>query len=124
MVSADPAPKPIALRPAANPRRSGNHFNALPTHVPYTAPAPTPPTAAAMYKTARESAMELSAHDTPTKAPPDTATGRGPSLSTRYPSSGTSQVSATTKMVNATWIAALLQWYLSLMGLTNNVHPY
>jgi len=28
--------------PAARPRRSGNHFSALPTHVPYTAPAPIP----------------------------------------------------------------------------------
>jgi len=31
---ADPAPKPIAVNPAARPRRSGNHFSALPTQVP------------------------------------------------------------------------------------------
>jgi hypothetical protein len=46
-VSADPAPKPAAVRPAARPRRSGNHFSACPMHVPYIAPAPIPPTAAA-----------------------------------------------------------------------------
>ena len=30
-VSAEPAPKPAAVSPAASPRRSGNHFSALPT---------------------------------------------------------------------------------------------
>ena len=45
-VSADPAPNPIAVIPAASPRRSGNHLSALPTHAPYTAPAPMPPTTA------------------------------------------------------------------------------
>ena len=55
-VSADPAPNPIAVRPAAKPRRSGNHFNALPTHVPYTAPAPAPDMAAATYSIVRLSA--------------------------------------------------------------------
>src|SRR5438876_1011011 len=39
MVSADPAPKPAAVSPAARPRRSGNHLRALPMQVPYTAPA-------------------------------------------------------------------------------------
>jgi hypothetical protein len=34
IVSAEPAPKPAAVRPAARPRRSGNHFSALPTQVP------------------------------------------------------------------------------------------
>ena len=47
MVSAEPAPKPAAVRPAARPRRSGNHLSALPTQVPYTAPAPMPLIAAA-----------------------------------------------------------------------------
>ncbi len=46
-VSAAPAPKPAAVAPAARPRRSGNHFSALPTQVPYTAPAPMPPMTAA-----------------------------------------------------------------------------
>jgi hypothetical protein len=30
-VSAEPAPKPAAVMPAARPRLSGNHFSALPT---------------------------------------------------------------------------------------------
>src|SRR2546425_784789 len=35
-VSAEPAPKPAAVSPAARPRRSGNHLSALPTEVqPY-----------------------------------------------------------------------------------------
>src|SRR3972149_5361469 len=42
-VKADPAPNPMAVSPAASPRRSGNHLRALPTQVPYTAPAPIPP---------------------------------------------------------------------------------
>jgi hypothetical protein len=33
-VSAEPAPKPAAVSPAARPRRSGNHFSALPTEPP------------------------------------------------------------------------------------------
>ena len=37
---------------------------------------------------------------------------------------GTSQVSVRTKIVNATWIAALVQPYLSAIGLTNKVQPY
>ena len=40
--SAAPAPKPAAVAPAARPRRSGNHFKALPTQVPYIEPAPIP----------------------------------------------------------------------------------
>jgi len=47
-VIAAPAPNPAAVAPAARPRRSGNHFNALPTQVPYTEPAPTPAMIAAM----------------------------------------------------------------------------
>src|SRR5207253_10272661 len=39
----EPAPNPIAVMPAASPRRSGNHLSALPTHAPYTPPAPMPP---------------------------------------------------------------------------------
>ena len=34
MVNAEPTPKPAAVMPAASPRRSGNHFSALPTQVP------------------------------------------------------------------------------------------
>ena len=45
-VIAAPAPKPAAVRPAAIPRLPGNHLSALPTHVPYTAPVPMPPTTA------------------------------------------------------------------------------
>src|SRR5215472_11048923 len=41
-VSAEPAPKPAAVNPAASPRCSGNHFKALPIAVPYTIPAPIP----------------------------------------------------------------------------------
>src|SRR6202171_5556282 len=37
---------------------------------------------------------------------------------------GTSHVSVNTKIVKATWIAALVQPYLSAMGLTNRVQPY
>ena len=33
-VSAEPAPKPAAMMPAASPRLSGNHFRAEPTQVP------------------------------------------------------------------------------------------
>ena len=33
-VNAEPAPNPAAVRPAARPRWSGNHFSALPTAVP------------------------------------------------------------------------------------------
>src|SRR6266446_3859613 len=44
-VKADPAPKPAAVSPAANPRWSGNHFMARPIAVPYTMPAPIPATA-------------------------------------------------------------------------------
>jgi len=47
IVKAEPAPKPAAVRPAARPRRSGNQRRALPMQVPYTPPAPMPPSAAA-----------------------------------------------------------------------------
>ena len=36
-----------AVMPAASPRCCGNHFSALPTHVPYTQPAPRPAITAA-----------------------------------------------------------------------------
>src|ERR1700678_4495801 len=35
-----------------------------------------------------------------------------------------SQVSTNTNNVKATWIAALPQWYLASIGVTNSVHPY
>ena len=54
-VAAAPAPKPAAVNPAASPRRSANHFSALPTHVPYTAPAPTPDDRRATYSIGSES---------------------------------------------------------------------
>src|SRR5437764_6941817 len=123
-VSADPAPNPIAVRPAANPRRSGNHLSALPTHAPYTAPAPMPPTTGPRYRTDSEPAMELITHDSATRIPAATPTKRGPIRSTRYPSIGTSQVSTRTKIVNVTWIADRLHPRVSWIGLTNKVQPY
>src|SRR6476620_8295516 len=100
MVTAEPAPKPAAVKPAAKPRRSGNHFNALPTHVPYTAPAPIPLTTAAKYNIGRESANELMNQPRPHNTPPTITTGRGPNLSTNQPSIGTNHVSVKTKIVN------------------------
>src|SRR5919197_5331799 len=100
-VAAAPAPKPAAVSPAASPRRSANHFNALPTHVPYTAPAPTPDIAAARYSIGSELANELSAHAIATTPPPNMTTMRGPKRSTNQPSTGTSHVSVATKIVNA-----------------------
>ena len=41
-VTAAPAPKAAAVRPAARPRRSGNHFSALPMLMLYTIPEPQP----------------------------------------------------------------------------------
>ncbi|MNR47313.1 hypothetical protein D3C85_1663990 [compost metagenome] len=82
-VSAEPAPKPAAVIPAASPRRLGNHLSALPTQVPYTAPAPTPPMAAAKYSIGSDDATEFSAHAIAQSRPPPTTTGRGPYLSTR-----------------------------------------
>jgi Putative transposase len=38
-ISAEPAPKPTAISPAARPRRSGNHLSALPTDAPKMTPA-------------------------------------------------------------------------------------
>src|SRR5213592_2549888 len=104
-VSAEPAPNPIAVRPAASPRRSGNHLSALPTHAPYTAPAPMPPTTAPRYKTGSDCAIPLMTHDAATRTPAMTPTNLGPIRSTRYPSIGTSHVSTSTNTVNATWIA-------------------
>src|ERR1700687_3353814 len=92
IVSAEPAPKPAAVRPAARPRLSGNHFKALPTAVPYTMPAPTPPTAIPTYSIHRSLAVEFKTHDRPTRTPPIATSSLGPNRSTRYPSNGTSQV--------------------------------
>src|SRR5579872_2455873 len=108
-VSAAPAPKPAAVKPAARPRLSGNHLSALPTQVPYTAPAPTPPTTAEKYNTPSELAYELMTQESPARMPPTRTTGRGPNLSIAQPSIGTSQVSQSTKIENATWMAALVQ---------------
>jgi hypothetical protein len=47
LLKAAPIPNPAAVMPAASPRRRGNHLSAVPTQVPYTAPVPMPPTAAA-----------------------------------------------------------------------------
>src|ERR1700758_540496 len=91
-VIAAPAPKPAAVAPAARPRLSGNHFSALPTQVPYTAPAPTPAIAAAAYRNGSVSAYAFIAHAIPHSRPPTRTTMRGPNRSTRYPSIGTSQV--------------------------------
>ena len=123
-VSAAPAPNPAAVKPAAIPRRPGNHLRALPTQVPYTQPVPMPPIAAAKYRTASDSAAELMTHAMATRMPPPMTTQRGPNWSTRYPSTGTSQVSISTKMVKATWMAARPQWNLASIGLTNSVQPY
>ncbi|MCY1310263.1 hypothetical protein D9M68_976430 [compost metagenome] len=82
-VSAEPAPNPAAVIPAASPRRLGNHFSALPTQVPYTAPAPRPPIAAATYSMGSDDAIELRAQAMAHSKPPPTTTGRGPYLSTR-----------------------------------------
>src|SRR5258706_14990974 len=82
-VSAEPAPNPAAVSPAASPRRSGNHFSALPTQVPYTAPAPTPLTAAATYNADSDSAIEFNVQPRAHKMPPTNTTGRGPNRSTR-----------------------------------------
>src|SRR5436190_18595071 len=103
-VAAAPAPKPAAVSPAARPRRSANHLSALPTHVPYTAPAPTPDTAAAVYSAVSELACEFSTHAIATTTPPNMTTMRGPNLSTNHPSTGTSHVSVATKIVKAIWI--------------------
>src|SRR5213076_2695417 len=90
MVAAEPAPKPAAVKPAAKPRRSGNHFRAVPTQVPYTAPAPMPLIAAAIYSVVSEPAKEFITQPRPHSRPPNSTTGRGPHLSTAQPSIGTS----------------------------------
>src|SRR4030095_557723 len=107
-VTAAPAPKTAAVRPAARPRLSGNHLSALPTQVPYTQPAPTPPITAPAYSIGRVSAWEFRTQARPARIAPPATTGRGPNLSTSQPSIGTSQVSVTMKIVNASWIAALV----------------
>ena len=78
MVNAEPMPKPAAVRPAARPRRSGNHFSALPMQVPKTRrrrcrPAPRRDRAADS-----ESATELSdpGRGRPARRPPATTTLR------------------------------------------------
>src|SRR5688500_17170097 len=91
-VSAEPAPNPIAVRPAARPRRSGNHLSALPTQVPYTAPAPMPATIADAYSIGSVDAHAFIIHDKPTNTPAQTTTMRGPNRSTSHPSPGTSHV--------------------------------
>src|SRR5438445_9294992 len=45
--------------PAAKPRRSGNHFNAVPMHVPKTHPIARPPMIAETFSTESECASEL-----------------------------------------------------------------
>src|SRR5215471_20875775 len=97
-VSAEPAPKPAAVKPAARPRLSGNHFSALPTHVPYTPPAPIPAITAAAYSSGSVVAYAFITHARPAQIAPPATTGRGPNLSTNQPSSGTNQVSVTMKM--------------------------
>src|SRR5919199_6287972 len=117
-VAAAPAPKPAAVSPAASPRRSANHFNALPTHVPYTAPAPTPASISATYNMGNDAANEFSVHAIATTAPPNMTTSRGPNRSTNHPSIGTSHVSVATKIVNATWMLARPQWNFASIGST------
>src|SRR3569832_2689488 len=123
-VTAAPAPKPAAVRPAARPRRSGYHFNALPSQVPYTQPAPMPPITAARFSIDSDAAYESSIQARPPQLAPPATTGRGPNLSTSQPSIGTSQVSVTMKIENASWIAAVPHWCLAFIGLTNSVQPY
>src|SRR5574340_251562 len=123
-VNAAPAPNPAAVSPAASPRLSGNHFNALPTQVPYTLPAPIPPLIAEKYSTPSDVAYELMIHDSPARIPPTSTTGRGPNWSISQPSIGVSQVSQSTKIENATWIAARVQPNFCDIGLTKSVQPY
>src|SRR5882672_12490058 len=123
-VAAAPAPKPAAVRPAASPRRSANHFSALPTHVPYTAPAPTPETAAARYNSGSVLANEFIVQASATTIPPNITTMRGPNRSTNHPSTGTSHVSVATKIVKAIWMSVRPQWNLALIGSTKYVQPY
>jgi hypothetical protein len=88
---------------------SGNHLSALPTQVPYTAPPPTPPTAAAKYSIGSEFAYASNSQLAATITDATSTTTRGPYLSTTHPSIGTSHVSTSTKIVNATWIAGFVQ---------------
>src|ERR1700709_45024 len=97
-VIAAPAPKPAAVRPAARPRRSGNHFSALPTQVPYTPPAPIPAMTADTYNIGNVVASEFMPHASPAHTAPTATTGRGPNLSTSQPSTGTSHVSVRMKI--------------------------
>src|SRR5215475_13373687 len=94
IVMAAPAPKPAAVRPPHNPRLSGNHFKALPTQVPYTAPPAKPAIAPPRYNIPSEDAIEsiYQARNVPT--PPASTIHRGPMRSTIAPSNGTSQVSS------------------------------
>src|SRR5258708_17503170 len=99
-VTAAPAPKPAAVKPAARPRLSGNHFNALPTQVPYTQPAPIPAMTAAVYNSANVVALASMIQPSPANIAPAAITGRGPNLSTKYPSIGTNQVSTRINIAN------------------------
>src|ERR1700757_4298448 len=98
-VTAAPAPKPAAVKPAARPRLSGNHLSAMPTQVPYTQPAPIPAMTDATYRGERLVAWALMPQPSPAHSAPPITTGRGPNLSTSQPSTGTSHVSVTMKVV-------------------------
>ncbi|HEY6237329.1 MAG TPA: hypothetical protein VIW69_19665 [Candidatus Elarobacter sp.] len=123
-VTAAPAPNPADVRPAAKPRRPANHLSALPMHVPYTMPAPTPATTPPVYSIAKLCAFASITHAMPASSPPIATMIRGPYLSTSAASNGTSQVSTTTKIVNDTWIAARPHPFACPIGSTNTVQPY
>ena len=80
-VRTEPAPKPPAVNPVARPRRSGNHFSALPTVAPKIGPAPMPATNAATYKRVRELAMELITQAIATSTPLPHTMNLGPKRS-------------------------------------------
>src|SRR5215471_8238946 len=83
-----------------------------------------PPSAAAMYRTKSESAIEFRTQARPQRMPPIRTTIFGPKRSTNHPSIGTNQVSVSTKMLNATWMVGRPQWNRASIGLTNRVQPY
>src|SRR5207249_455625 len=82
---------------AASPRRSANHFSALPTQVPYTHPAPMPDMIAATYSRGSEFATLFRLQPMAAIMPPTMTTIFGPNLSTNQPSIGISHVSVSTK---------------------------
>src|SRR5258708_40064938 len=98
-VTAAPAPKPAAVKPAARPRLSGNHLSAVPTQVPYTQPAPIPAITAATYNSTRLLACASMIQPSAAHTEPPITTGRGPNLSTSQPSIGPTHVSVTLKTV-------------------------